>query len=215
MSKSSQLKGEVHAIRTPWLFGYVRHFLAIPHPSTMFFNGVDVMSPFHKTQQNFLFLIVAAIGLAQGQSSYQVMQVTHGARITGSVKWSGPKPRNLSMIVNKDPQVCDPEGNKTVDFDRLVIGSEDGVANTIVFLKNITSGKAMTLPEARRSLDQKHCRYEPHILLVPQSAALSMKSSDPVLHTIHMDGAATFNLPFPFVNQTVSRTMDNPVCDKS
>ena len=42
---------------------------------------------------------------------------------------------------------------------------------------------------------------------MPQNAALEMKSSDATLHTIHMDGAATYNLPFPFTNQTVSRTM--------
>jgi hypothetical protein len=34
-----------------------------------------------------------------------------------------------------------------------------------------------------------------------------MKSSDATLHTIHMDGAATYNLPFPFTNQLVSRSM--------
>ena len=55
----------------------------------------------------------------------------------------------------------------------------------------------MDLPEQRRHLDQKNCRYVPHILLVPQKATLDMKSSDATLHTIHMDGAATFNLPFP------------------
>ena len=37
-----------------------------------------------------------------------------------------------------------------------------------------------------------------------------MNSSDPVLHTIHMDGAATYNLPFPFTNRAVSRTMQSP-----
>jgi hypothetical protein len=37
-----------------------------------------------------------------------------------------------------------------------------------------------------------------------------MKSSDATLHTIHMDGAATYNLPFPFQNQTVSRDMNTP-----
>ena len=63
---------------------------------------------------------------------------------------------------------------------------------------------------ARRFLDQQSCRYEPHILLVAQDAALRMNSSDPVLHTIHMDGAATYNLPFPFTNQAVSRTMQSP-----
>jgi hypothetical protein len=37
-----------------------------------------------------------------------------------------------------------------------------------------------------------------------------MQSSDATLHTIHMEGAATFNLPFPFPNQVVSRTMSSP-----
>ena len=37
-----------------------------------------------------------------------------------------------------------------------------------------------------------------------------MKSSDPVLHTVHMDGAAGFNLPFPFEDKVISRTMESP-----
>jgi hypothetical protein len=79
----------------------------------------------------------------------------------------------------------------------------------VVFLKNISSGKAMDIPENRRFLDQKDCRYEPHILLVPQNTLLQMKNSDATLHTIHMDGAATYNLPFPFTNQATSRNMPN------
>ena len=37
-----------------------------------------------------------------------------------------------------------------------------------------------------------------------------MKSSDATLHTVHMDGAATYNLPFPFTNKVISRTMQSP-----
>ena len=68
----------------------------------------------------------------------------------------------------------------------------------------------MDLPEQRRHLDQRHCHYIPHILLVPQNAELQMQSSDATLHTIHMDGAASYNLPFPFPNQISSRTMSTP-----
>jgi len=102
---------------------------------------------------------------------------------------------------------CDPESHKTRDLERLIVGPQGGVANTVVFLKNISSGKAMEMPEPRRLLDQRHCRYEPHILLVPQGELLKMKSSDATLHTIHMNGAATYNLPFPFPNQVISRPM--------
>jgi hypothetical protein len=37
-----------------------------------------------------------------------------------------------------------------------------------------------------------------------------MKSSDTVLHTIHMDGAASFNMPFPFPDRPVTRMMETP-----
>ena len=169
------------------------------------------MSLLTKARRNLLsvFLLAATVCM-QAQTGYQVVPVNDGGTVTGTVKWSGAIPRGLTVAVNKDPEVCDPEGRKSVSLERLIVGPEGGVANTVVFLKDISSGKVMVLPEPRRSLNQKHCRYEPHILLVPQNAAVSMKSSDHVLHTIHMDGAASFNLPFPFVDQTVTRNMNNP-----
>jgi hypothetical protein len=147
---------------------------------------------------------------ATAQSAYQVISVTDGGSITGTVKWSGPQPHLVSYPITKDPQICDPESVKTRDLERLIIGPQGGVANTVVYLKDVSRGKAFDLPPARRFLDQKHCRYEPHILLVPQNAMLEMKSSDSTLHTIHMDGAASYNLPFPFPNQVVSRDMQSP-----
>jgi len=141
---------------------------------------------------------------------YQVISVNNGGTITGTVKWSGPTPRPTTVAINKDPQICDPEAHKTRDLERLVVGSQGGVANTVVFLKDISRGKAMDLPLQRQFLDQKQCRYEPHILLVPANEKLQMKSSDAVLHTVHMDGAATYNLPFPFPNQVISRDMQTP-----
>ncbi|MGB8065278.1 MAG: carboxypeptidase-like regulatory domain-containing protein [Candidatus Sulfotelmatobacter sp.] len=153
---------------------------------------------------------LAATAVAFSQSEYRVITVTDGGTISGAVKWSGPVPRALNFPVTKDPQICDPDSKKSVDLERLIIGPQGGVANTVVYLKNITSGKGMDLPEQRRHLDQKHCHYIPHILLVPENGALDMVSSDATLHTIHMDGAATFNLPFPFPGRVSSRTMQTP-----
>lgn len=152
----------------------------------------------------------AAICALFSQNDYKVITVTDGGTISGNVKWSGPIPHTLEFPITKDPQICDPESKKTTDLERLIIGPEGGVANTVVYLKNINTGKAMDLPEQRRHLDQKHCRYIPHILLVPENESLSMVSSDATLHTIHMDGAATFNLPFPFPNRATSRSMQTP-----
>ena len=157
-----------------------------------------------------LALLLAATTFAAAQSGYKVISVTDGGTISGTVKWTGPVPHQLDFPVTKDQQICDPQGKKTVNLERLIIGTEGGVANTVVYIKNVSAGKALELPEQRRHLDQHHCHYIPHILLVPEKADLQMKSSDATLHTIHMDGAASFNLPFPFTNQITTRTMSTP-----
>jgi hypothetical protein len=159
---------------------------------------------------SILTLLLVAACEAFGQSDYRVISVSSGGTISGTVKWAGPLPGNLAFPVTKDPQICDPDSKKIADLERLIVGPLGGVANTIVYLKNISRDKALDLPEDRRHLDQKHCRYIPHILLVPENAILSMQSSDATLHTIHMDGAATYNLPFPFPGQVSSRTLSNP-----
>jgi hypothetical protein len=151
--------------------------------------------------------VLAAATFAAAQGDYKVISVTDGGNISGTVKWSGPVPHDLEFPITKDPQICETDGKKTVSLERLIVGPEGGVANTIVYLKNISAGKALQLPEQRRHLDQKNCRYVPHILLVPKNADLQMQSSDATLHTIHMDGAASYNLPFPFPNKINARTM--------
>jgi len=152
-------------------------------------------------------LILWGARYVPAQGGYAVVSLSHPGKITGTVRWSGPVPRQLNLPINKDASICDPAGHNTRDLERLVIGPQGGVANTVVYLKNISSGKPFSSSETRQMLDQRQCRYEPHILLVPEQGDLHMKSSDPVLHTVHMDGAASYNLPFPFPNREVSRSM--------
>jgi hypothetical protein len=160
----------------------------------------------------FRFLAICVIALfpvvSIAQSSYQVVTVEDGGTITGNVKWQGAIPHLVPSEINKDPQICDPSGQKHRDLERLVLGPNGGVANTVVFLRNVTRGKAMDLPEPRRFLNQKNCRYEPHILLVPLDATLTVKSSDPLLHTVHMSGSADYNLPFTAQGQEITRPMN-------
>jgi len=152
--------------------------------------------------------LLSAPFCAAQSSTYHVIAVQDGGTIKGSVKWQGPLPHLVPSQINKDPQICDPQGQKRRDLERLIVGDNSGVANTVVFLKDITKGKPMELPEPRRFLNQKSCRYEPHILLVPLQGNLQVKSSDPTLHTVHMSGASDYNLPFPFPDQVVQRTMN-------
>jgi hypothetical protein len=107
-------------------------------------------------------MLLAGPGDAAGQSSeYRVVSIANGGIIKGTVKWSGPEPHPSSFLITKDPQICDPDSHKTRDLERLIIGPQGGVANTVVFIKSIPSGKAFDLPPARRSLDQRFAAMNP------------------------------------------------------
>ncbi len=166
-------------------------------------------SVMRKTISLFAGALVLLFSALSWGASYHVTDVSDAGTISGRVTWDGPVPPIPTYPITKDAAVCDPQSQKRANLDRLVIGPEGGVANTVVFLKGITEGKPMVVPDMKPVLDQVRCRYEPHILLVPQNTDLAMKSSDATLHTLHMDGAATYNLPFPFPDQVVSRNLPN------
>src|SRR5579884_3981538 len=155
-----------------------------------------------------LLMLSASIAAAQ---QYQVVNVIDGATITGRVTWNGGVlPKRVAVPISKDNKICDPNSEKVRDMERLIVSDDGGVANTVVYLKNISKGKAFDLPTTRQMIDQKQCRYVPHIALVPQNGNVQLESSDPILHTAQMAGAASYNIPFPFQNQFVSRTMHQP-----
>lgn len=157
-----------------------------------------------------LFLMCLCLAGEVFAQDYQVVEVQHAGTISGTVKWTGPVPTLAKMAISKDNAICDPDNRKTRDLERLEIGPTGGVANTVVFLRDVRRGKAWDVPEARQQVDQRTCRYEPHIMLVPENAKFRMKSSDPTLHTLHMTGAENFNIAFPFQSQFISRDMPNP-----
>ena len=155
-----------------------------------------------------LLIVCLRGGRAAAQADYTAITVQNGGAIAGTVTWTGPVPKIPKLPITKNPDVCDPEGMKTRDLERLLINPDgNGVANTVVFLRGIAKGKAMELPPNRMQLDQKTCRYIPHIMIVPEAGTLKIESEDPVLHTVQMFGVATNNVPFPFQHQFIPVTL--------
>src|SRR5271167_5043070 len=100
-------------------------------------------------------LVALASVVSSGQTSYQVVSVEDGGTIRGTVKWQGAVPHLIASAIDRDMEICDPQEQKRRDLERLLVGPNNGVANTVVFLRNISRGKAMDLPLSRRVLNQK------------------------------------------------------------
>lgn len=83
------------------------------------------------------------------------------------------------------------------------------MANTVVRLKNISSGKQLDVPSKPFYLDQKQCDFFPHIQVMPLGGKLAIKNSDNVLHNVHgfIGTKTAFNLAMPLENQIIPKEM--------
>jgi plastocyanin len=119
------------------------------------------------------------------QSNKQPYQrVGNEATIRGTVTLVGKHPANRRIDESADP-VCaslDPAART-----ESVIGRHGRLANVFVYIK---SGKALDdfSFAARRAnvvLDQRGCRFVPHVLGMQTSQTLEVLNSDPTTHNVH------------------------------
>lgn len=164
-------------------------------------------------------LLFSALGVLltplQAQARYDGHEVENGGTIQGQVTFKGERP-TLKLKVNADQDVClNHEGS--VESPRLQVSEEGGVANAVVYLKDVKSGKPMNALEAPMELDQEGCLYKPFVQVMPQAGVLTLINSDPLNHNVHarQEGARDpFNYAMPNSSwpekQTIRKRMIRP-----
>jgi hypothetical protein len=141
-----------------------------------------------------LTFIITLMAALSASAAYTVAPVTNGGTISGKITYNGKPPPPKKIVITKDPKVC----GTSRDDDAFTIASDGGVKDVVVYLSDITSGKKMDA-DLKPVLDQKGCRYEPHVQVVPVHATLQVKSSDPILHNVHsfLNGSTVINFAMP------------------
>ena len=135
-----------------------------------------------------VWTIGAIMGLALG--SVPVGLAQEAGSIGGRITFAGEPPAKKKLDITKDKEVCG-----TVEhFDEsLVVGSDKGVANVVVTVLGAKGGK---FASQKVELDQKGCRYTPHVVVVPTTGQLDILNSDGILHNIH-----TYSTANPSINK--------------
>jgi hypothetical protein len=98
-------------------------------------------------------------------------------KITGTVQLAGPAPVRPPHQVFKHPEVC----GQTVPDDRLVVGPQGGLRWAVVTVNGVRGGKKANR-ETTVVLDNRGCRFMPHVLVAEVDQWLEVRNSDPVLH---------------------------------
>lgn len=126
--------------------------------------------------------------------------------VRGRISYNGRPPGPRKLQITRDAKVC----GATRDEERFDIGPSNGVRDVVVYLSGGNEGAP---PEPKTiTLDQKGCRYVPHVQVAPLHSTLLVKTSDPVLHNVHsfLNGSTVINFAVPAGAKPLSKTLDKP-----
>jgi len=103
--------------------------------------------------------------------------------ITGKVTIDGTAPKNEGIKMNADP-VCVKE-NATPQVQETYTVTEGALGNVFVYVKDGLGNRTFPKPTESVTIDQKNCRYHPHVFGMMIGQHLTILNSDPTLHNIH------------------------------
>ena len=160
-------------------------------------------------------LVLPALGLAlaalvatarpapAAPKAYRVEEVKNGGTIRGMCRIdAAPALDPLSIFKDNKEDACGVSATRP--SERVIVGEDRGLANCVVYLKEIASGKDW--PEAMRSEDrkslinQKGCKYAPHIMWVRPETQIAVGSEDNAEHNIHAYRESMADTQFNFTS---------------
>lgn len=149
----------------------------------------------------------ATAGGGTAGGGYEVVAVSDGGSIQGTITLSGPVPKLPPRQPNKDPQVC---GTGPRPSQKLVVNRAGGLKDALVIVEGVTRGKAMPVAAQSAEIDQMKCEYTPHVQVMQVNSEITLKNSDPILHNVQFfqGDDSLFNIAQPVQNQTNKRKIE-------
>jgi len=129
--------------------------------------------------------------------------VAEAASVTGVVNFDGPLPRLKKIKMASDPYCLMQHADPPLS-EAAVINANGTLKNVFVYVKegeelDYLIEEGMEPPAEPVVLDQKGCRYEPHVFGIMVGQTLEIQNSDNTLHNVHAmpKKGRAFNLGMP------------------
>ena len=103
------------------------------------------------------------------------------ATVSGMVHFNGKLPAPQKIDMSQDP-ACGAQSN----FDPSLIVSTGAIANVFVYVKGAFDDVSFPLPAAPVVINQKGCRYDPHVAVALVGQDVEFENGDQTTHNVHM-----------------------------
>ena len=144
--------------------------------------------------------------------SGQKVDPATAANVKGTVSVKGAVPANAPIKMNADP-ACAQSVTSPQEMETYVVGKDGtSLGNVFVYVKDGLGNYVFDAPTEPVKIDQKGCRYHPHVFGVQVGQPLEILNSDPTLHNIHAvaKNNREFNNGQPIQNMKTTHTFTAP-----
>ncbi|HEX4065936.1 MAG TPA: carboxypeptidase regulatory-like domain-containing protein [Acidobacteriaceae bacterium] len=132
-------------------------------------------------------LCVAALGGCKKQSTasgnqpvYTTIDWSTAGTIEGTVHYAKTPPKPIQIDMAQDP-AC---GLGPANYSEQYVVNNGGFANVFLYVKDGLGNRVYAAPSQPVDIDQKGCRYVPHVVGVMAGEPVRFTNSDPTMHNI-------------------------------
>jgi len=135
---------------------------------------------------------------------------TGNASITGRIVFEGPIPAPEKFKMTADA-FCVKQNPGEVARQDAEVGPDRGIKDVFVYVKSGITG-TYPPPATPAVIDQRGCRYHPHVFGMVAGQSLDILNSDDTLHNIHSlpEKNESFNLGMPVKGMKYTKKFDKP-----
>ncbi len=119
------------------------------------------------------------------------------ASVSGTIRFDGPVPAPKKIDMSQDPACTGSNQGE------MLVVSNGNLANVLVYIKDGLGNRTFMPPSTPVIIDQRGCRYHPHVLAAMTGQTIQIRNDDATTHNIH---------PMPKHNRewNISETTSSP-----
>ena len=125
-------------------------------------------------------ILAALLIVSASASAYEVVDVSNGGTIKGTISAKDKGLVDETVTVSKDMSYC----GDTLTAEKFLISASGGLQNAVVMIDSIASGKPLDLAGEFIITNDK-CHFVPHVMVAPKGAMMKVRNDDPLLHNSH------------------------------
>jgi plastocyanin len=124
----------------------------------------------------------AGAGAGQAAGVYTTIDANTAGTISGTIHIAGEAPKRVEIDMAQDPVCSAADAN----YSEQYVVQDNALTNVYVYVKDGLGNKLYSPSADPVVIDQKGCRFTPHVVGVMAGQPVEFTNSDPTMHNVHM-----------------------------